>query len=73
MEENEDDLVLEIENIASERHNLELQYHGKCRENETVKINIAEEKRFRDNLEAEKTVLIKKLEAEQNKSNEWTM
>ncbi len=73
LEENEEDLVLEIENIAGERHTFELQLHGKSQENETLKISMAEESRVRNILETEKTLLIKKLEAEQIKSNEWTL
>lgn len=72
LEENEDDLVLEIENIANERHHLELKHHEKCGDNETLKITIAEEVRLRDNLESEKTVVLRKLEAAQKKNNEWT-
>lgn len=72
LEENEEDLILEIENIANERHNLELQHHVKCRENEALKITIAEETRLRDNVESEKTLVLKKLESEQKISKEWT-
>ena len=72
LEENEEDLVSEIENIAKERHNLELQYHAKCQENEDMKITLAEECRLQENLDSEKNVLVKKLESQQQKNREWT-
>jgi len=70
LEENEEDLVLEIENIAKERHALELQYHGKCQENVTLSMSITELTRKQENTDSEINLILKKLESEQKKSKE---
>jgi hypothetical protein len=72
LEENEEDLVVEIENLAKERHSLELKYHGKCQENETLQLTITEETQRHENTYAENCILLRKLDSKQKKNIKLT-
>ncbi len=72
MEENEEDLVYEIENLAKERQASEVENHEQKYENESLKMTIAELTRIRDTSDAELGLIRRKFEAAQEKNNELT-
>lgn len=73
LEENEKDLVIELEHIAKERHSVELQYHGKCQENETLKATFIEQSRKNESQQSEMDILRKKLESEQKRNKDYKL
>ncbi len=72
LEENEEDLVTEIENLARERQVLEIENHEQKYEMESLKLSITELTRYQDTTTSEMVLVRRKLEAEQKKNNEWT-
>ncbi len=73
LEENEKDLVIELEHIAKERHSVEMQYHSKCQENETLKATFIEQSRKNESLQSEMDILRKKLESEQKRNKDYKL
>ena len=73
LEENEEDLVSEIENLARENQSLELENHEQKCEHESLQMTLAELTRMRDNSTSELELTQRRFEAEQKKNNRWTV